>query len=193
MRITGGQAGGRRLLVPAAGIRPTQDKVRAAIFSALANFIPGARVLDLFAGTGALGLEAWSRGAQWIEWVENHPLALKCLRENLLRLNVPREMTRIHRAEAFAFLAAGCPGEPFDLILADPPYAEAREKNWLVKLADVLARKQWIRSGGVWVYETEDQQEPPELADWRLVRDKTYGITRVFFWMRPNNVTEKKS
>jgi len=71
VRLTGGEHGGRLLKVPADGTRPPQDKVRAAIFSALAARVPGARVLDLFAGTGALGLEAWSRGAAWVEWVES--------------------------------------------------------------------------------------------------------------------------
>ncbi|NCD21835.1 MAG: 16S rRNA (guanine(966)-N(2))-methyltransferase RsmD [Spartobacteria bacterium] len=184
MRLTGGDHGGRLLKVPAAGTRPTQDKVRAAVCSSLAAAIPGARVLDLFAGTGALGLEAWSRGAAWVEWVENGPPALRVLRANLAALRVPPEAGRVLAADVFRLLAAPCAGAPFDLALADPPYAEAQEKNWLPQLAAALARNGWIRPGGVFVFETEGKDPPPALPGWRLARDKTYGATRIWIWVR---------
>ena len=184
MRLTGGEYSGRLLKVPADGTRPTQDKVRAAIFSSLAATVPGARVLDLFAGTGALGLEAWSRGAAWIEWVESGKNALRVLRGTVAALGVPAEAGRVLAADVFRLLAAPCSGKPFDLALADPPYAEAQDKNWQAQLADSLARNGWVRPGGVFVFETEGKRPPPSLPDWRLARDKTYGSTRVLIWVR---------
>lgn len=184
MRLTGGEHGGRLLQVPADGTRPTQDKVRAAIFSALAVHVPGARVLDLFAGTGAMGLEAWSRGAAWVEWVENGPHALRALRANVQALGVPPEAGRVLAADVFTRLALPCAGEAFGWVLADPPYAAAQDGGWLVQLADRLARNGWIKPAGVFIYETEGKAPPPELAGWRLVRDKSYGSTRVWIWVR---------
>ena len=184
MRLTGGEYSGRLLKVPADGTRPTQDKVRAAIFSSLAATVPGARVLDLFAGTGALGLEAWSRGAAWIEWVESGKNALRVLRGNVAALGVPAEAGRVLAADVFRLLAAPCAGTPFDLALADPPYAEALDKGWQAQLAGSLARNGWVRPGGVFVFETEGKAPPPTLPDWRLARDKTYGSTRVLIWVR---------
>ena len=184
MRLTGGEHSGRLLKVPADGTRPTQDKVRAAIFSSLAAAVPGARVLDLFAGTGALGLEAWSRGAAWIEWVESGKNALRVLRGNVAALGVPAEAGRVLAADVFRLLAAPCAGTPFDLALADPPYAEAQDKGWQAQLAAALARNGWVRPGGVFVFETEGKAPPPTLPDWRLARDKTYGSTRVLIWVR---------
>ena len=184
MRLTGGEHGGRLLKVPADGTRPTQDKVRAAIFSSLAALVPGARVLDLFAGTGALGLEAWSRGAAWVEWVESGKNALRCLRDNVQALQVPTVAGRALASDVFMLLGHPCAGEGFDLVLADPPYAEAKAGNWQSKLADLLARHGWIKPDGVFVFETEGKEPPPELAGWRLARDKTYGSTRVLIWVR---------
>ena len=184
MRLTGGEHGGRLLKVPADGTRPTQDKVRAAIFSALAAFVPGARVLDLFAGTGAIGLEAWSRGAAWVEWVESGKNALRVLRDNVQSLNVPPEAGRVLASDAFKLLGHPCAGEGFDLAVADPPYAEAKANGWQAHLADLLAKNGWIKPGGVFVFETEGRDPLPELPGWRLARDKTYGSTRVLIWVR---------
>ena len=184
MRLTGGEHGGRLLKVPRDGTRPTQDKVRAAIFSSLAARIPGARALDLFAGTGAMGLEAWSRGAAWVDWVENGKGALRVLRDNVQSLGVPPEAGRVLASDVFRLLAFPCAGPGFDLVLADPPYAEAKQNGWLPKLAGLLAQNGWVKTGGVFVYETEGNDPPPEFPSWRWVRDKTYGSTRVWIWVR---------
>jgi 16S rRNA (guanine966-N2)-methyltransferase len=184
MRLTGGEHSGRLLKVPLDGTRPTQDKVRAAIFSSLAAMVPETRVLDLFAGTGALGLEAWSRGAAWIDWVESGKNALRALRDNLQALDVPSEAGRILAADVFKLLGFPCVGQAFDLALADPPYAEAKAGGWMAKLADLLAKNGWVKFGGVFVFETEGHDPLPALAGWRLARDKTYGSTRVLLWVR---------
>lgn len=183
MRLTGGEHGGRLLKVPA-GIRPTQDKVRAAVFSSLAAQVPGARALDLFAGTGALGLEAWSRGAAFVEWVENGKNALRVLHDNLKSLGVLPEASRVLAADAFKLLAQPCTEEAFALVFADPPYAEAKSGGWQDKLAELLAKNGWVKPAGVFVFETEGKESPQEMPGWRLARDKLYGATRVLIWVR---------
>lgn len=184
MRLTGGELSGRILKVPADGLRPTQDKVRAAIYSSLAAQVPDARVLDLFAGTGAMGLEAWSRGAAWVEWVESGKNALRALRDNVQALGVPAEAGRVLTSDVFKLLGFPCAGEGFDLVLADPPYAEAQAGGWLARLANGLAQNGWVKPGGLFVFETEGHESLSELSGWRFIRDKTYGGTRVLFWIR---------
>ena len=180
MRLTGGEHGGRLLKAPPDGTRPTQDKVRAAIFSALAAILPGARVLDLFAGTGAMGLEAWSRGAARVDWVENGKNALRCLRANVEALRVPPEAGRVRAADVFRLVGLPCPAaDAFDLALADPPYAEAKMNGWEARLAERLANNGWVKPGGAFVYETDGREPPPDCPGWRLACDKTYGATRV--------------
>ena len=189
MRLTGGEHSGRLLKVPLDGTRPTQDKVRAAIFSSLAAMVPKTRVLDLFAGTGAMGLEAWSRGAAWVEWVESGKNALRVLRDNAQTLGVPPEAGRVLASDVFKLLGFPCAGEGFDLALADPPYAEAKAGNWMGRLANLLLRNNWVKPGGVFVFETEGRDPLPELSAWRLARDKTYGSTRVLIWVREDAVS----
>jgi 16S rRNA (guanine966-N2)-methyltransferase len=137
-RIVAGVAGGRRLAVPPKGTRPTSDRVREALFSAVESAVDldGAQVLDLYAGTGALGLEALSRGAASATFVESAPGALAVLRANIRAVGLP---ARVRAGKVAAVLAAGSP-EPFDLVLADPPYA----------VTDLAAELESLMSGG-WV------------------------------------------
>ena len=122
VRIVAGEFRGRRLRMPEGDqVRPTADRVREAWFSILAAAVPGARVLDLFAGSGALGLEALSRGAVTAEFVERHRLSLAALKENIAALGVDGRAT-VRPVEAMKFAAALLPGA-FDVALADPPYA----------------------------------------------------------------------
>ncbi len=120
-RIVAGTWGGRRLQVPRnATIRPTAERVREAWLSMLAPELPGARVLDLFAGTGALGLEALSRGAAAVTFVERHAPTLAVIRANASTLDA---LDRVHlvRGDALRY-AAGLTGDEVDLVLADPPF-----------------------------------------------------------------------
>jgi 16S rRNA (guanine966-N2)-methyltransferase len=122
IRIIAGEFRGRRLKTPATDtVRPTADRVREAWFSILQRSLGGARVLDLFAGSGALGLEALSRGAMSAEFVELHRLALASLKANIQTLKVG-ERAAIHRGDALAFAERLHPGQ-FDVAFADPPYA----------------------------------------------------------------------
>jgi len=121
MRIVAGQFGGRRLVMPKdARVRPTADRVREAWMSILGEELAGARVLDLFAGSGALGLEALSRGAESVTFVELNPPSLKALQENISTLGA-EEATTVHRGDAMRFAERLPPGA-FDVVLADPPY-----------------------------------------------------------------------
>jgi 16S rRNA (guanine966-N2)-methyltransferase len=122
MRIVAGEFGGRRLVAPRdARVRPTSDRVREAWMSILGEAIPGARVLDLFAGSGALGLEALSRGAHLAEFVELGAASIKALGANIEALGVGARC-RIHKGDALRFAGTLQPGA-FGLAFADPPYA----------------------------------------------------------------------
>jgi 16S rRNA (guanine966-N2)-methyltransferase len=122
MRIVAGEFGGRRLVVPRdARVRPTADRVREAWMSILAESLPGARVLDLFAGSGALGLEALSRGAASAEFVELAARSLAALKRNIATLGVEAQ-SMVHRGDALRF-AERLPPAAFDVAFADPPYA----------------------------------------------------------------------
>ena len=121
MRIVAGELGGRRLRLPKDGrVRPTADRVREAWMSILGEDLRGARVLDLFAGSGALGLEALSRGAAKATFVELNPPSLEALRANIETLGVG-ERVQVHRGDALRF-AGGLEAGAFDLAFADPPY-----------------------------------------------------------------------
>jgi 16S rRNA (guanine966-N2)-methyltransferase len=121
MRIVGGKYGGRRLVVPKdARVRPTADRVREAWMSILGDELAGARVLDLFAGSGALGLEALSRGAAAVSFVELNPPSLRALDQNIATLGA-QELVTVHRGDALRF-AERLPEGAFDIVLADPPY-----------------------------------------------------------------------
>lgn len=121
MRIVGGQYAGRDLTSPNDfRVRPTAEPVRAALLDALGPDLPGARVLDLFAGTGALGLEALSRGAARADFVETRPASLHALRANIAALRF-RDRTRVFKRDALPFAAALAPGA-YDVAFVDPPY-----------------------------------------------------------------------
>jgi 16S rRNA (guanine966-N2)-methyltransferase len=121
MRIVSGLFGGRRLVLPKdARVRPTADRVREAWMSILGNELEGARVLDLYAGSGALGLEALSRGAKSATFVELNSPSLRALEQNIDALGVADTVT-VHRGEAMRFAERLPPGA-FDLVFADPPY-----------------------------------------------------------------------
>lgn len=135
LRIVAGEWRGRRIKVPVRGVRPTADRVREAWMSIVLPVIDGARVADLCAGSGALGLEALSRGAAHCEFVERDAATLRTLRENLAALGAGSRAT-VHREDAVAFVAADPAAAPrWDLAFADPPYregtAEALAARWL--------------------------------------------------------------
>lgn len=181
MRITGGTLGGRRLVVPA-GVRPTQDKVRQAIFSALGEAVVGVRVLDLFAGTGALGLEAYSRGAASVCWVEVNPRTAAQLQQTVRTL-CP-DAGRVVQSDALAHLRRAAGTETYELVLADPPYDRNDDQHWLEKTLPLLESGSIVSPRGVVVYEMSAAESPQDRPGWVRVWDRTYGDTRVCMWQR---------
>lgn len=185
MRITGGEFGGRNLKVPKSdAIRPTQDRVREALFNILAPEMAGCDFLDLFAGSGAVGLEALSRGARAATFVEQSRRHLAVLNENLAALGVARagRATTVVAADCYRYLA-GYAGPGFSIAFADPPYALGEEKGYAAVLATLAARGV-VRPGGLFVAEMTAVQRAEETPGWELLRDRTYGKTRLCIWRR---------
>jgi len=175
MRIIAGRFGGRRLRPPPdTGVRPTSDRVREAIFAQL-GVLEDARVLDLYAGTGALGIEALSRGAAKATFVERSPASLAVLRENLSHLGLMAQ-SQILRGDALAVVRRlGRSAERFDLILADPPYDFEVGPTLLATLQEA----QILRLGGTLVIESS-RRHPVEAAQgWRVLSERRYGDTLV--------------
>src|SRR5712671_2928026 len=120
MRVIAGLAGGVRLMSPKSGVRPTMDRVKAALFSSLVELVIGARVLDLFAGTGALGIEALSRGADSALFVEEDRQSIMAIEKILTKTGFAG---RVRQQDVFSFLKnAGAAAEKFQIVFADPPY-----------------------------------------------------------------------
>lgn len=137
MRIIGGHDRGRRLRAPRGrGTRPTADRVRVSLFDVLGPGIAGARVLDLFAGTGAVGLEALSRGAARVVFVERDPTALGALRANLAAIGASRAAARVLAGDVLRVMPGlGAEEGPFDVVFIDPPYATGLAGRALAALA----------------------------------------------------------
>ena len=181
MRIIAGLAKGMPLHVPRDGVRPTADRVREAVFSSLGDRVPGARVLDLFAGTGGLGLEAASRGAADVVFVEKARPALIALERNLATLRQGREIPatlRVTRGDVFAQLA-GLAGGGFTLVFADPPYGDAAQR-----LLDDPRLPATMSADGVLVLESATRDPLVAGAEWQTRRAAEYGDTRVSFFSR---------
>jgi 16S rRNA (guanine(966)-N(2))-methyltransferase RsmD len=174
VRVIAGEWRGRPLKAPpGAATRPTSDRVREALFSILAARVPGARVLDLFAGSGALGLEALSRGAAAATFVDDAPAAVKAIRANLDALGGAAE---VRRADAVRFLAAARQdGAQYDLVFLDPPYRHAE------RLAPALseALPAVLAPGAVAVAES-DRRAPLGLS-LPLHDERRYGDTLIRF------------
>jgi len=187
MRIVGGKYRGRRLASPRGlAIRPTSDRVREAVFDVLGK-VEGASVLDLFAGTGALGLEALSRGAVRAVFVDGGPPSLAVIRRNIQGLLL-EQYTRVIQAHL-----PGRPGRlgdesgPFDLIFLDPPYG----KNLIAPTLDLVVRLGLAGPDSQAVAELSAKEETPGFhSPWIGVKEKVYGQTRIIFLVledrRPN-------
>jgi len=175
LRVIAGRLGGRRLSAPRGHVtRPTGARVREALFSILGP-LDGARVLDLYAGTGALSLEALSRGAERAVLVEHDRNALACLRENVAALSLgPHAVVvplRLPRA-----LAAVVEHGPFDLVLCDPPWADLASASAILAR---LPREGGLAAGARLVLEHAEKDDPPALPGLTVVDRRTWGDTAV--------------
>ncbi|MBA5867006.1 MAG: 16S rRNA (guanine(966)-N(2))-methyltransferase RsmD [Nitrospira sp. CR1.3] len=180
MRVIAGSHRGRRLCGPqGTTLRPTSDKVREALFSILGSRVPGCRFLDLYAGTGAVGIEAMSRGAATVTFVESSPEAARLLRKNLTVCRLMEQAdVRIGPTQEFLARRDWWNG-PYDVVFADPPYAEIREVDQLrsVWTTELLA------ADGVMVIEQNAKAELPASLDRAvLVRRYVYGDTALLLY-----------
>jgi 16S rRNA (guanine966-N2)-methyltransferase len=173
VRIVGGALRGRRLHVPDRGVRPTSARTREAVFDILGAWVPGARVLDLYAGTGALGIEAISRGAASVDFVDGNRVVARALEANLARLQIS-DRARVHLAPLDSgALPPGLPG-PWDLVFLDPPYAGDSGPRWLAALGGAA----WPPGGGLVVLERrKGALDVPEGLS--LLTERRYGDTVV--------------
>ena len=182
MRVIAGSAGGIQLDVPKSGVRPTMDRVKAAIFSSLGELVVGARVLDLFAGTGALGIEALSRGAASALFVEENTGANSAIERNLARTKFEG---RLRKQDAFAFLRSAQTREPFRIIFADPPYEKTKSgERYTQLLLDSHELAEMLEPSGIFVLEKRPAEKIPESQLWDVTRARRYGATEVLFLTR---------
>ena len=171
VRIIGGDWRSRLLRFPdAGGVRPTPARIRETVFNWLNFHLAGSHCLDLFAGTGALGLEALSRGAGQVTFVDHTRALTEALKTNIGLLQA-HERARVINQAADAFLVAGTT-QAMDLIFLDPPFRQ----DWLARLCPLLEQHHWVKEGS-WVYlECESElRTPPVPAHWQLHRQKTAG------------------
>jgi 16S rRNA (guanine966-N2)-methyltransferase len=187
VRIIGGAWRGRRIAFPdLPGLRPTPDRVRETLFNWLQHAVAGARCLDLFAGSGALGLEALSRGAREVVFVEQASTAVSNLRAQLSRLDA-RAPARILEADALRFLQS--PGEAFDVAFLDPPFGT----GVLPQYVGLLETGNWLSNGGLIYLENGKREGVPTLpAHWELLKSKFagevgYHLVRVNRRIQPND------
>lgn len=179
MRIVGGDLRGRSLASPKSdAIRPTTDRTRESLFNILANRIDfaGLRVIDLFAGTGALGFEALSRGAQFVLFVEASVEGRGLLRSNMEALGLAGR-ARIFRRDATRLGPVGTM-EPFDLAFADPPYGRGLGD----RAAGALAEGGWLRPGALLVLEEERRSAPAALPGFVTLEQRRFGDTVLGFF-----------
>jgi 16S rRNA (guanine966-N2)-methyltransferase len=179
VRIIGGHWRGTRLAVPASpGLRPSSDRVRETLFNWLQPVLPGARVLDLFAGTGALGLEAVSRGAAHAVLVERDPGLAKALKETVTRLTASAAVDVV-QSDALAWLP-GQPQQAFDIAFVDPPFAQ---DLWQPTLAVLLPKL----AAGAWLYVESPVEEVPHVpAGWTLHREGRTREVRFALYRAPD-------
>ena len=170
VRIIGGGWRGRRVSFPdIPGLRPTPDRVRETLFNWLQHAVGSARCLDLFAGSGALGLEALSRGAKELVFVEQAVAASRALQEQLVRLG---GNTRAQVVEMGAARYLRTPAPPFDIVFLDPPFG----RDALAEYVPMLDAGNWVKVGGLVYLENEKPAGAPALpAHWELLKSKSAG------------------
>lgn len=199
MRVTGGILRGLHIDVPPENyqVRPAQDRVRSALFSSIAEYIPQSKFLDLFAGTGSVGIEAWSRGASLVCWVENNPKVAKILQKNVLSLCKNRNGVGgeiiIEIEDVLTFLQKKLVNLQFNVIFAGPPYVKKRKPaqmvQWTEILPEAVARSQMLAPGGLFVLETGilhlgkmDDTKNKNEEFLKRIKVKIYGGTMLTFY-----------
>jgi 16S rRNA (guanine(966)-N(2))-methyltransferase RsmD len=193
MRIITGRSKGRRLARPKGqGIRPTSDRVKESLFNILRMEMEGKVVLDLFAGTGNLGIEALSRGAERTIFVEKKEQAIRLIQKNLAQFGLEERSEVLPKDTNRAIGILRQRGESFDLILMDPPY----EKGWIQRTLRKLNSHPIYHGDSVLVIEhTRREPLPQPLEGWSLIRQRQIGDTLISFLMpwRNSRLTEEEA
>lgn len=174
VKITGGRFKGRAIQTPEGdSTRPTQAKIRQALFNSIQFQIPDTRVLDLFSGSGAIGFEALSRGSVWVDFYDSGQKAIRALTQNQKTLGVEEESHIYSKSVESLFKNDNPPVESYDFIFADPPYA----LGWEMKLLEGFPWKSLLKVGGMFILEWSDRvlELPEESGVLTKTREQEYG------------------
>ena len=173
MRIIAGQAGGRKLKsAKGTSTRPTLDRIKESIFNMIVSYIPGAEGLDLFAGFGTLGLEAISRGAKRIDFIEKDYRNIRVIKENIAICNF-MDMARVIKKDVFDFLWNT--GQQYNLILLDPPYGE----DMVSPAISIIHERDLLANNGIIVAELGQGEMVGEFNGLEMIREREYGDTKI--------------
>ena len=177
MRVIAGAYKGLPLqTIPSNATRPTSDKVKESLFQMLGPFFPEGRILDLYGGSGAIAIEAVSRGMDFGVIVETHPKAQEIIKENIMKTKQPEKFSLLSMS---ARNALNQPLEPFDLVFLDPPYADQTLEEDL----KILAQNKLVNPGRIVVCETDAEVFLPEkVLTFELITEKNYGKTKLYFY-----------
>ncbi len=179
MRIISGKYGKRVLLnkIPI-GIRPTTDQVREAIFNVLENMIDfnGKFALDLFSGTGAVGIELLSRGCTKVNFVDNSINSIELIKSNLSKLEIAKEQFSITKIDAIKFIKKTT--DKFDIIFADPPY----KNNFFFDIMESIYKADILTDNGVFIYETEGKMNLISSSNYVLQKEQKFGNAKVYYF-----------
>lgn len=176
MRIIAGKYGSRKIKTPRkASIHPMGERIRGAIFNSLAGQIDGAVVLDAFAGSGAVGIEALSRGAKRVVFVDNDKQAVEIIRQNLTSLSIDQKQAQVVPTTVLNWLGTSDSKPQFDLIIADPPYHNLQPSS-------VQALVKALKPGGRLILSSPKSAPPPELIGLELDFERTYADAKISWW-----------
>jgi len=178
VRIISGKAGRLKIRVPKGVVRPSTDFVRQAMFSILGEAVVGAKVLDLFAGSGAIGLEALSRGGASCRFVDESRHCVAAIQENLNKSRL--EGGRATRADVLAWLARE--RGSYDLVFADPPYARAGEPDFVTAMLEGPDLRRIVAEDGWFIAEGPGEQAAPGAEGWELRDNRTYSGTAIWLY-----------
>lgn len=182
MRIISGTSGGIPLRTPKTVLRPTTDRTRSAVFSILADDVKGAKVADLFAGSGAYGIECLSRGAASCVFIESERQAVATIEANLTKAKLTKGANvQLMKVDSWWTRPSG----PYDIIFADPPYKKLEEdRDWNPEMLKSPFLRALLAPNGIFVLESwAHGKEQPLPEEWKCVDDRTYGAARVRFLM----------
>ena len=191
-RVIAGEAGGRRLAVPdGRDTRPTSDRAREGLFATISSMVgslAGARVLDLYAGSGAVGLEALSRGAEHVLLVEYSARAARVITENIEAIGLPGAVLAAERVERV--LARGPDQDRYDVVFADPPYALA--DTAVSRVLTLLAEQGWLAPGALVIVERATRSGPLSWPDgFAADRERRYGEATFWYGLAPESAGDR--